>query len=187
MIRPLNTSGVSLKEYWKDYNILKDIDNIKMAWEEIKPSCLKGVLHKIWPSSENYGTNCGNLDMLIEEISKIAEVGFDNVDPVSVTEVSESHSQPLSNKELYDLAQQLTKRKKEDENEKDLGTKEMQTKDLTDILSSIDMAAEKLCDIDPDWERSSAVKRGIRDMLHPYYEILQEKKKKLKQLTLILS
>jgi len=116
--------------------------------------------------------------MLIKEISEIAEeVGFDNVDPVGITEVSESHSQPLSNKELYELAQQLTKRKKEDENEKDLGTKEMHT----DILSSVDMAAEKLCDIDPDCERSSTVKRGIRAMLHPYYEILQEKKKKSKQ------
>jgi len=33
MIRQMDTSGVSLKEYRKDYNILKAIDNIKMAWE----------------------------------------------------------------------------------------------------------------------------------------------------------
>jgi len=60
----------------------------------------------------------------------------------------------------------------------------MQTKDFTDILSSTDMAAEKLCDIDPDWELSSTVKIGIRAMLEPYYDILQEKKKKSKELTL---
>jgi len=46
------------------------------------------------------------------------------------------------------------------------------------------MAAVTLCNIDPEWERSPTVKRGIRAMLHPYYEILQEKKKKSKQLTL---
>jgi len=46
------------------------------------------------------------------------------------------------------------------------------------------ITAEKLCDIDPDWERSSPVKRGIRAMINPSYEILQEKKKKSKQLTL---
>jgi len=96
----------------------------------------------------------------------------------------EGHSQPLSNEELYDLAQQLTEQQKEDEDEEDRGTKEMQTTDLTDILSAIDMAAEKLCDIDPDWERSSTVKRGIRAALHPYYEILQERMKKSKELTL---
>jgi len=29
------TSGVSLQEYWKDYNILKATDNIKMVWKEV--------------------------------------------------------------------------------------------------------------------------------------------------------
>ena len=59
----------------------------------------------------------------------------------------------------------------------------MQTKFLTGIFSAIDMAAEKLCDIDPDWEHSSTVKRDIRAMLHPYYEILHEKKKNSKHFT----
>jgi hypothetical protein len=58
----------------------------------------------------------------------------------------------------------------------------MQTKGITDILSSTDIAAEKLCDIDPDWECSSTVKRGTRAILH-HYEIQHEKKKKSKQLT----
>ena len=109
MIRQVDTSGVSLKEYWKDYDILKAIDNIEMAWEEVTVSCMKGVWQNIWPSSENYDTNCDNLDMLIQEISEIAEdVGLDNTDPVSITQGLESHSQSLSNKKLYDLAQQLT-------------------------------------------------------------------------------
>jgi len=98
----------------------------------------------IWSSNENYGTNCDNLDKLIKETSEIAEeVDLDNVDPVGITEVFESHSQPLSNEELYDLAQQLTEQLKEDEDEEDHGTKAMQTKDLTDILSATNMAAEK--------------------------------------------
>jgi len=75
------------------------------------------------------------------------------------------------------LAEQLTEWQKEDEDEENRGTKAMQTKELTDILSAIDMTAGKLCDIDPDWERSFTVKRGIRAMIHPNYEILREKKK----------
>jgi len=53
----------------------------------------------IWHSNENYGTNCDNLDMLIKEISEIAEVGLANVDPVGITEVSESHysQRPMKN------------------------------------------------------------------------------------------
>jgi len=48
------------------------------------------------------------------------------------------------------LAQQLTEQQKEDEDEEDRGTKAMQTKGLSDILSAIDTAAETLCDIDPN-------------------------------------
>jgi hypothetical protein len=54
----------------------------------------------MWPSDGNCGTNCDFLDMLIKEVNKIVEVGLDNVDPVNITEVLESHSQQLSNKEL---------------------------------------------------------------------------------------
>ena len=149
MIRPMDTSWVFLKEYWKDYNILKAIDNIKMAWEEVTVSCMKGAGHNIWRRYENYGTNCGILDMLIKEISETAEeVGLDNVDPAGFTEVLESHSQPLFNEEIYDLAPKLTEQQKEDEDEEDRGTKEMQTKEFTDIFSAIDIAADELCDID---------------------------------------
>ena len=106
----------------------------------------------------NYDINCDNLDMLIKEISKTAEkVGLDSADPVGITEVLESHSQPLSNEELYDLAQQLTEQQKENEDEEERETKEMQMKDLTDILSATYMVAEKLCDIDPDWEWRSTI------------------------------
>jgi hypothetical protein len=138
----------------------------------------------IWPSNENYGTNCDNLDIQIKEVSEIAEFGFDNVDSMGITEVLQSHSQPRFNEELYDLDQQLTEQQKKDEYEEDRGTKTMQMKDLTDILSAIEKAAEKVCDVDPEWERSSTVRRGVRAMLHPYCEILQEMQKKSKQLTL---
>jgi len=99
--------------------------------------------------------------MLIKELSEVAEVGLDNVDPVGITEVLESHSQPLSTEELYGLAQQLTEQRKDDKDEENCGTQAMQTKDLDDILSAVDIAAETLCDIDPNWERSSAASRGL--------------------------
>ena len=139
----------------------------------------------IWTGNENYGANCDNLHMLITELSETAEVGPDSVDPVDINDVSESHSQPMSIEELYDLAQQLTEEQKEVEYEEDCGTKAMQLKDLTDILSAVDVAAEKLCvcDIELEWERTCTVKRSIRAMLHHYYKILEEKKKKSKQLT----
>jgi len=67
--------------------------------------------------------------MLIKEICETTEVvGLDNVDPVGITELLESHSQPLSSEELYDFAQHLTEQQNEDEDE-DHVTKEMQSKE----------------------------------------------------------
>jgi len=43
VIEQMDTSGVSLNEYWKDTTILKATDNIKMAREEVTVSCMKGV------------------------------------------------------------------------------------------------------------------------------------------------
>ena len=44
------------------------------------------VWHKIWPSNENYGTNCDTLDMPIKEIGEtVEEVGLDSADPVGIT------------------------------------------------------------------------------------------------------
>jgi len=126
----------------------------------------------MWPNSWNYGTNCDNLDMLIKEIYEIAEEVLDNVDPVGIAEVLETHFHPMSSEELYDLAHHLTKQLNEDEDEEDRRTKEMQTKDFTCILSAIDMAAEKLYDIDPEWERNSTVQSSIRAILHPCYKVM---------------
>ena len=89
-----------------------------------------------------YGTNCGDLDMPIKETGEIAEdVGFDNVDPMGITELLESHSQPLSNEEIYELDQQLTEQQKEDENVQDRGIKCNADEGLAVIPSAIDIAA----------------------------------------------
>lgn len=59
--------------------------------------------------------------------------------PIGINDVLESHSLLLSNEELNDLAQQLTEQQKKDGDKEDCGTKEMQMKDVTDILSVADM------------------------------------------------
>jgi len=105
--------------------------------------------------------------MLIKEITERVEIGLDGVDPMGITEALESNSLPMSNEEIDELAQQSSEQQKEDEDEEERGTIEMQTKDLTDILSATDMAAEKLCDIDPKWERSSTVKKRHKSHATP--------------------
>lgn len=113
------------------------------------------------------------------DITKLEPV---NVEPEDMTELLQNHAQSLSNEELEELAHNLTEQQKDqkDENERETAIKRMKTNDLQDILATIDNATQKLCDIDPDWERSSTVKKDINAILCPYYEILQQTKKKCK-------
>jgi hypothetical protein len=39
MIQAMENCNISVKEYWMSYNILKAINNIRAAWEEVISTC----------------------------------------------------------------------------------------------------------------------------------------------------
>jgi hypothetical protein len=43
MVRVLDRSHRTIKDYWHSSNILNSINNINTAWEEVSVKCLKGV------------------------------------------------------------------------------------------------------------------------------------------------
>jgi hypothetical protein len=53
---------ISVKDFWKNFNIKKAIDNIGDAWTEVSQSCMKGVRKNIWP----YVTDTHDFDPEIE-------------------------------------------------------------------------------------------------------------------------
>jgi hypothetical protein len=45
-----DTDGeVSVKDFWRNFNIKKATDSIGDAWTEVTQSCMNGVWRKIWP------------------------------------------------------------------------------------------------------------------------------------------
>jgi hypothetical protein len=70
-----------------------------------------------------------------DDVSRLAqEVGLDEVTDEDVTQLLESHGQPLSNEDLEELAAQLGQ-KEEEREEEELPLREMKTSDLQRILS----------------------------------------------------
>jgi len=43
MVRVLDRSHKTIKDYWHSSDILKGINTINTAWEEVSVKCLKGV------------------------------------------------------------------------------------------------------------------------------------------------
>jgi hypothetical protein len=56
--------------------------------------------------------------------------------------------------------------------------------DLQKILAAIDRYLERLGNIDPDWERSCSVRRGVSAVLQPYCHVLHERRCQARQTTL---
>ena len=48
----------SMREFWKNYNIMNAVENINLFWNEITERSLKGVWKNVWPDlskSEDIG------------------------------------------------------------------------------------------------------------------------------------
>jgi hypothetical protein len=43
----------SIRQFWKDYNIMNATDNIRAAWNEVTPNCLNGGWKKLWPEASS--------------------------------------------------------------------------------------------------------------------------------------
>jgi len=184
MIRVLDSSDKTIKDYWLGYDILKGIKNIKSAWDEVSTKCLNGVWRKLLPA---FVDNFVFEEDLTENISKLARhVGLDDVTAKDVTELLECHDQPLSNEDLEELAKELDCVRSEeiDKESEEETLRVMKTADLQRIISSMESLTDELCDLDYDWERSTKVKRAIISSIGPYSEILNERKQRSKQLKL---
>jgi hypothetical protein len=49
MVRVLDRSDKTVKDYWCSFDILKGINNIDTAWEDVSVNCVNGVWCKLLP------------------------------------------------------------------------------------------------------------------------------------------
>ncbi|XP_053572819.1 tigger transposable element-derived protein 1-like [Bombina bombina] len=178
MVRVLDRSDTTIKDYWHSFNILKGINNINAAWEEVTVNCLNGVWRKLLPECIHNLTSVEPLENIVEDVSRLAqEAGLSEVTTDDVTELLDSHEQQLSNEDLEELAEELIQQNEEEKDEvEEVPLKSMKTNDLQRILSAMETLTDELCEIDHDWQRSAIVKMNVMSSLVPYSDILQERK-----------
>jgi hypothetical protein len=112
MLQEMDNCNMSVKEYWMSCNILKDINNIDAAWEEVTSTCT----NKMWPQCVHDFGGFEEVPKVANKVAAIAqELGLDNIGPDDVTELVENHSQPFTNEELEDLAAQLPLKQEQQE------------------------------------------------------------------------
>jgi hypothetical protein len=83
-------SDITVRDYWKSYNILNAIINIDSAWDEVSQSW-----RKLWPEAVIDFVRIEPVSEVAKDVSRMAkDDGIDNVDPDDVYQL-ESHGEPL--------------------------------------------------------------------------------------------
>ncbi|XP_051825075.1 tigger transposable element-derived protein 1-like isoform X1 [Antechinus flavipes] len=171
-----NNKQFSVREIWKDYNIMKAIDNIKISWAEVNSHYLSSVWRKVWPDLENdFFEVESEILAIATEVEHLAKLlGFEEVTLDDVQELLDN-SGDTSNEDPQCFPEEKVESK---ENEKEPAPERiLTTKVLSDCLAEISHALEVLSENDPDCERSCSVKRTVLQAMDCYSEMLQDRKK----------
>ena len=99
---------LTLKDFWKSYDILNAVKNIAHSWEEVKVTNMNGVWRKLCPQfvndfhgfEERVDHDIRNTVALNKEIDLYMEVD-------DATELLESHEEELSAGDLIQLEKQI--------------------------------------------------------------------------------
>ena len=118
----------SIRDFWKNYNIMDAVDNINLSWNEVTEKCLKGEWKNVWPElSKDVDTRESIVD--VDEIVKLAnETGLDNINAQDIEELLQvTICESLSNDDLKELVEQQVHEDdeisvSEDEEQKELST-----------------------------------------------------------------
>ena len=98
----------TVREFWRAYHIMKAMDNLSVAWQEVKTTNMNRVWLKIWP--ECIGDFLGfeqPINEVHEQIVGLAHhAGLIEVEVEGVMELLESPGEELSNDDLMQMEQQ---------------------------------------------------------------------------------
>ena len=173
--------SLSIREYWRQYNILAAVKNIKFAWDEVKNSTMNAVWKNIWPA-------CCIREAVVEipevmEIVKIGKIiggyGFENLESKDITDVLECDEGDLTVEEI--LAQvgddNIDETEISEENVEIIEKKRFTSKTLAEFLKLGSQLGQEALDMDPDLERALKFRRNLTAALAPYEEVYMRKQR----------
>ncbi|XP_037910151.1 tigger transposable element-derived protein 1-like [Hermetia illucens] len=99
-------SQLSIKEIWKNVDILKAVENIEAPWKEVASGTMNKPWRKICPEGVE-SPSCIDIvsdSEINREILEIAKtIGFDEIDKEDIFDVINTPEVPLSNEELLNI------------------------------------------------------------------------------------
>lgn len=175
-------SELTLRDFWKHYNILMSIKNIATAWEAVTTKCMNGI----WKNCVKRYVNDFDgfhseheLETIRENIVKLAKDLSLECEMEDVKELLDKESGELTNEELIELEEERVaeEERREAEKEEEEPERKFTTKGLSEGLSLLNKLLNHFSAMDPNIERFARIERMAHDVFRPYREIYEEKKK----------
>lgn len=168
----------SMKEFWRNYNILMAIENINQSWMEVKKSCMNGVWRQIWPDCvPNNIPEINDINSICQEIAERASTAeVDGMEEDDINELLMSHEEFLNNEDLFSID---VEHALEDEiltPDNIAEEKHLKVTQISEAMQLISKAMDIFTDNDPDENRSSKVLNAVTDAIDCYREIYLQKK-----------
>ncbi|KAM4688516.1 tigger transposable element-derived protein 1-like [Discoglossus pictus] len=177
-VRATEDDMMTLREFWKNYNIYDAIKNIADSWEEVKQSTMKVMWNKLCPQFSD-----GFLGFIEEEIAEARQAVVDcgnalqlDINENDVIDLLESHSQELTNEDLMEIEKQLIEAQEHKESE-DPKPRKFTNKQLAEAFRLIEAGFAKLEEQDPNTERFTNVYRAVSENISCYKAIYEGGKK----------
>ena len=169
----------SMKEFWKNYNILMAIENINLSWKEVRESCMNGTWRQLWP--ECILRDMGDINDVPHTCKELAEsarnanfYGMEeqDINDLLLYEPELNFNQSLTTiQRINTLDNQIIPLQVEAEEKKLTAAK------ISEAMQLISQAMNIFENNDPDEDRSLRVSRKVTEDINCYKEIYLKKKR----------
>lgn len=187
LVKVTNEKGISVRDYWRNFNIKDALNFLKMTWDDVPSKCLNSVWKQLCPqfvfrfkgfSIEDDITAAKQKTVVLAK-----KLGFDELEEDEIDELLQSHRVELSNEDLLELERV---RVKEQEEAEASGAPErvLTLKVLSEAMNKIREALDLIEENDPNVQRSFAVSRKMLADFGCYQEMLRKKQRKTVQTTM---
>lgn len=178
---------LSIKEFWKQFNIKMAIEIIDKCWKGLTLHCMNRVWKKLWPQvtveSINNSEEIDGVSQTTKEIVNLThQVGFTDVDEEDVSALLQEEDD-LSNEDLLSMEDENCVEVSEEDEEPEC-VKVLTGKGMSEAFQMINNALSYFENNDPDETRSGKVKREVEHVIKCYRELYNSKLKSSTQLSI---
>nr|XP_048717446.1 tigger transposable element-derived protein 1-like [Caretta caretta] len=183
--------NLNVMECWKSFNTADCITYIKQAMDAIKPETVNACWQNLWKECVNDFKGFPTIDKEVKRIVQVTrQVGGDSFVDIleeEIEELTESHRETLTNKELEELIKSSTE--DEDDDDDDDEQEEPASWNLhkfAEVFQAEKHLNDLISEYDPSMERSLKITRSITDDLRLYQEMFEQLKRQQRQLPITM-